>query len=157
MKALKEKVPDIIGYSLICLFGYAAFSKLFDYENFLLQLQKSPILSDFAKPISLLIPIVEIAICILLSINKYTLLGLYISFSLMIMFTTYIISILNFSQSIPCSCGGILSKMGWTEHLIFNITFSLLTFAAIILYKSQETSNLHRYIPIKRKGSEEIA
>jgi hypothetical protein len=39
------------------------------------------------------------------------------------MFTTYIFLILNFSDYIPCSCGGVLEKMGWTEHIVFNLIF----------------------------------
>lgn len=51
----------------------------------------------------------------------------------MAMFTTYIFIILNFSTFVPCSCGGILEKMGWTEHLIFNISFLLLAVLGIFL------------------------
>jgi hypothetical protein len=72
------------------------------------------------------------------------LMALYASFSIMVMFTTYIIAILNFSTYIPCSCGGVLEKLTWTEHLIFNICFVLLAYIGIILQsKSQEsTSNI---------------
>src|SRR5690606_23761035 len=41
-------------------------------------------------------------------------------------FTVYIYLILNYSPFVPCSCGGILEKMGWTEHLWFNIIITLL-------------------------------
>jgi hypothetical protein len=54
----------------------------------------------------------------------------------MILFTTYIVIILNFSSFVPCSCGGILEKLGWTAHLIFNVVFIVLGIAAILL-KSQ--------------------
>lgn len=49
------------------------------------------------------------------------------------MFTAYIVIILHFSYFVPCSCGGILEKLGWTEHLIFNVVFVLLAIVAILL------------------------
>src|SRR5690606_1184007 len=59
--------------------------------------------------------------------------GLYIAFLLMVMFTTYIIIILNFTSFTPCSCGGVLEALGWTEHLIFNTVFILLALWALYL------------------------
>jgi hypothetical protein len=47
-------------------------------------------------------------------------------------FTTYIILILNFSSFIPCSCGGILEKLGWTEHLIFNFFLQVVVVCCFI-------------------------
>ncbi len=67
------------------------------------------------------------------SIPKYKIIGFYAALGLMIAFTGYIIAITQFSQYIPCSCGGILEKLGWTEHLIFNIVFDLLAIVAILL------------------------
>jgi uncharacterized membrane protein YphA (DoxX/SURF4 family) len=69
------------------------------------------------------------------------LIGLYASFFFMILFTGYIVAILRFSSYIPCSCGGILQKMSWTQHLIFNIGFLLLAVIAILLYPPQRSTN----------------
>ncbi len=52
----------------------------------------------------------------------------------MAMFTGYIIIILNYAERIPCSCGGILNKMGWHDHLIFNIFFTALGVTGVLLY-----------------------
>src|SRR5690606_19412237 len=65
--------------------------------------------------------------------NRFRMLGLYGFYGLMVMFTTYIIIILNFTSFIPCSCGGVLEKLGWTEHLIFNIAFIVLSGVAILI------------------------
>ncbi|MGC1244316.1 MAG: MauE/DoxX family redox-associated membrane protein [Chryseosolibacter sp.] len=57
----------------------------------------------------------------------------------MFAFTGYIAFILTFSPYVPCSCGGILSSMGWTEHLIFNVVFTALAVAGIFLHlRSQQ-------------------
>jgi uncharacterized membrane protein YphA (DoxX/SURF4 family) len=64
--------------------------------------------------------IIEWVTSILLLVPFCRRLGLYLSLILMSAFTTYIFIILNYSDFVPCSCGGILKKLGWTEHLIFN-------------------------------------
>lgn len=117
----------------ILLFTYAAISKILDFENFQIQLGQSPLLSPFAGAISYGVIIVELLLVILLMSKKTRLTGLYGSLFLMTMFTTYIYIILNFSSFVPCSCGGILEKLGWTEHIIFNGAFILLALIAITI------------------------
>ncbi len=41
--------------------------------------------------------------------------------------------ILNYSEFIPCSCGGILEKMDWKTHLIFNIATVIVAAFTIVL------------------------
>ena len=53
------------------------------------------------------------------------------------MFTIYIAAILKLGSFIPCSYGGVLEKLGWTKHLIFNGVFVLMFLLAIVLYKKQ--------------------
>ena len=118
----------------IVLFVYAAVSKLIDFENFKVQLGQSPLLSAFAFPVAIGVPVLEIVISIMLLLPKLKLYGLFSSFTLMVMFTAYIYIILNFSQFIPCSCGGVLEKMSWNQHLIFNIAFVFLAGLAILIH-----------------------
>ena len=117
----------------ILLFVYASLSKLLDFENFRVQLAQSPLLSAYAGLIAPSVIIVELFIVLLLCLKGTRLIGLYGSFFLMIAFTVYIYLILNYSDFIPCSCGGIIEKLGWTEHLIFNIAFAVLALVAIII------------------------
>lgn len=117
----------------VVLFVYAAVSKLLDFENFQVQLGQSPLLSAFAGWVSWGVPIIELVIALLLLVPRFRLVGLYAAFSIMVMFTAYIVIILNFSSFVPCSCGGILEKMGWGEHLVFNSVFVLLALTGILL------------------------
>jgi uncharacterized membrane protein YphA (DoxX/SURF4 family)/uncharacterized protein YxeA len=117
----------------ILLFVYAAVSKLLDFENFQVQLGQSPLLSAFADFVSIAVIAVELIISVLLSIPRFRYFALWGAAALMSMFTAYIVIILHFSYFVPCSCGGILEKLGWTEHLIFNIAFLFLAIAAILL------------------------
>lgn len=125
---------EIIIYLFVFLFAYAALSKLLDFQNFKVQLEKSPLLTSFSALLVVTIPLLEILISVILLINRTRLIGLYASFTLMVLFTGYIFAILHFSPSIPCSCGGILAKMGWNTHLYFNILFVGLALTAIFWY-----------------------
>jgi uncharacterized membrane protein YphA (DoxX/SURF4 family) len=129
----KTIILEIICLLFILLFVYAAVSKLSDVEQFRVQIGNSPLLNDLAGIIAWFIPSVEIIVAAMLSVTRTRLAGLYAAFSLMVMFTAYIIAILNFAAHVPCSCGGVLEKLGWTEHLIFNIAFVLLALVGIVI------------------------
>jgi len=120
---------EVICFLFITLFLYAALSKLQDYNKFVVQIKQSSIIAPFVLIIPWLIPLSEIVVAFFLIIPRFRVLGMYGAFTLMATFSFYIIAILLFADHVPCSCGGILEKMGWTEHLIFNIVF---TFLAVI-------------------------
>jgi len=129
----KKFFIEIVALLYIALFIYAALSKLLDFENFQIQLGQSPLLSAFAGYISIGVPLIEILISVLLLFPKYRLVAFYLSFGLMVMFTAYIFIILNYSSYVPCSCGGILEKLDWNTHIIFNIFFIVLATLCIVL------------------------
>lgn len=122
-----------ISILFIVLFVYAAISKLLDFESFSLQLAQSPLLSAFAGVIAWLVPGGELVIALLLLIPRFRTFGLYAFFTLMVMFTAYIYIILNYSDFVPCSCGGVLEDLSWTQHLIFNLIFILLAGVALFI------------------------
>lgn len=140
---MKKWIVEISSLLLALLFIYAATSKLLDYRNFVGELKESP-LSKFASIVAWLTPTVEILLSIALLIPKTRKAALYSSFLLMMGFTIYIIYILKYSPDIPCSCGGILESMNWTQHLIFNIAFTALALTAIILSGSSPAKKAPR-------------
>lgn len=135
-KGLQDSTGLWIGFLFIFLFVYAAGSKVLDFETFQVQLAQSPLLSAYAGIIAWLVPGIEILIAGLLIFPRFRNLALYASFTLMVMFTAYIFIILKFSDFIPCSCGGVLEKMSWTQHLIFNVVFIILAGVAILFSKN---------------------
>lgn len=138
-KAYRTLIIKIITVLYILLFVYASANKLIDYETFIVQLAQSPLLSAFAGIIAWLIPVLEIGVATFLVIHRFRAAALYASFLLMVMFTTYIYIILNFSEFIPCSCGGVLEKLSWTQHLILNFVFIVL--AVLAIYFSENINN----------------
>ncbi len=137
----KTIAVDTISVLFVVLFVYAAVSKILDFNVFVGQLAQSPLLSAFAYPIALLVPTVEICIAVLLMISKFRYFALFATYLLMVMFTAYILIILNFSDFIPCSCGGVLEKLSWTQHLLFNIGFIILSGLALFCIPSDSRNN----------------
>lgn len=141
----------IITYIVLCIaiffafmFTYAALSKAMGFIDFQVQLAQSPLLSAYAGLISYGVIILELAVVGLLCFKKTRLAGLYASFGLMAAFTVYIWLILNYSDFVPCSCGGILEKMNWDQHLAFNSGTTLLAFLGIILIEKERAHGWSR-------------
>lgn len=120
---------------------YAGASKLFAFGDFKIEIGQSPLISAYASWISYAVIGVEFTIALLLCPARTRLAGLYLSLGLMVSFTIYIYLILNHSEFVPCSCGGILGELGWTEHLIFNIVCVLMALCGIaILERRRKTT-----------------
>lgn len=116
---------------------YAGASKLFDFEAFQVQLAQSPLLSAYAGIISYGIISIELIVAFTLCFGYTRRIALYTSLGLMAAFTIYIYLILNYSEFVPCNCGGILEKLGWEEHFIFNICFLILAAIGIFILEKQ--------------------
>lgn len=129
----REILLEVICFLLVVLFTYAAASKLFDYEKFVVQIEQSPLLTGLGNFVPWLVISFEFLVSIFLLVSRFRLYALFGSLSLMTLFTSYIVAILNFSSFVPCSCGGVLEKLGWTEHLILNSLFIVLSVLGIYL------------------------
>lgn len=128
-----SKAIEIIAAVFILLFVYTATSKLIAHNTFLIALSESP-LKGFGMPlISWLVPIAELLIAILLFTPRFRKFGLIGSLILMTLFTFYIVYMLLFSPHLPCSCGGLISKLSWQQHLWLNVFLTLLAATAIHL------------------------
>src|SRR5690606_5995251 len=131
---MKRKIAvEVICFLFILLFVYAALNKLLDYQKFTIQIGQSPILTGFGSWLPPLVIGSELVLAVMLIISRYRRIALYGCFSIMVMFTVYIAAILNLGVFIPCSCGGVLEKLGWTEHLVFNCVFVALALVGIVL------------------------
>ena len=127
----RNLIIEIISGLLILLFLYTGLSKLLEPEKFLFSLEKSPLLSPFSGFISIALPAGEIILAALLFFKRTQLKGLWISLGLLSLFTAYLIYMVVFHDKLPCSCGGVISKMTWKQHIFFNLFFVLLTAIAI--------------------------
>lgn len=127
---------EVIVALLIVLWIYTGLNKMLDYQEFRTQLGRSPFIEHMAGFISLTLPAGEILIAALLVFKRTRLIGLYASFFMMAMFTGYVYIMLHYSFDLPCSCGGVLAKLSWPDHLLFNAAFTVLALIGIILQVS---------------------
>jgi putative oxidoreductase len=124
---------DMITVFISVLWFYAAVSKLIDFQHFRDAMQKQPFTPWFQITLIYGLPAVEVCTGLLLIIERRKLTGLYISAALFAAFIAYILLILSkFFGHIPCSCGGLIERMGWTFHLWFNVVFLVFTSISII-------------------------
>ena len=112
-----------------------------EYSVFKEQIATSPILSPVSKSIAVGVPLMEFLTVLFLVVPRWRLKGLRIALTLMISFTSYIIALLSFSKVLPCSCGGVLAEMSWSQHLLFNSLFIALAALAILLEKRVKREN----------------
>ncbi|HMV08156.1 MAG TPA: MauE/DoxX family redox-associated membrane protein [Cyclobacteriaceae bacterium] len=116
---------------LILLFTYAALSKLLDYQRFSGQIESSLLLKYWAGVLAWMIPGIELCVVVLLIVPSWRRIGFVFSALLLLMFTIYIAMMLISFDTLPCSCGGVFERMSWTQHLAFNIVFTLIAVAGI--------------------------
>lgn len=133
-----QGIVKLIGLLFIFLFVYTATDKLINLAQFQSQLEKFPFISSYSAWLAVVVPLIEFGVAGLFLLNKYVLTALYYSLSLMVLFTAYIIFVLNFSDSIPCSCGGIISSLGWSTHIILNLVFMGLAGLGIYLKRKKQ-------------------
>lgn len=127
MKAtyIKEIVPIL----LIVLFAYTATSKFLDYDKFVFQMSLAPVplMIVLASVLGWVVPVIEMVIAISLAVGFFNpsikTKGLYTSVILLSAFEIYIAIMLMSGSHLPCTCGGIVSQMGWKQHLFFNAFF----------------------------------
>ena len=129
----KSAIINIICSLLILLFAYAALSKLFNHEIFQGQLTKFPVLNIYPVFFSWFIPATELLVALFLFIPKLNTYGLYTALLLLVLFTMFLILMVSFDKNLPCSCWGVISKLGWKQHILFNLFFIALSATGITL------------------------
>jgi hypothetical protein len=131
---MKKHILTIIVILISMLFTYAAIFKAMDYPLFISDMGKSPLLIKYNK--NILAPIVlgtEFLIVLLLNFPITRKTGFFLSFFIMAIFSLYLSTLYFFFTNIPCSCGGILGKMSYPTHIVFNICFTLLSATGVFL------------------------
>ena len=123
--------PLFVSSVLVLLFGYTAFSKLLTLSAFEDDLSRIPFISGGASVLAPAIPMTELVIMLLLLFPATWLKGLYFSAGLLSVFTAYLIGMLLLAPEVPCSCGGVISGMGWWEHVGMNAGFIGLAVAGL--------------------------
>jgi hypothetical protein len=135
MKLTRTFAIHFIASLFIFLFTYTALSKFLDFTNFRAVLGASPLIGNNAGWLAWLLPSAELVTSVLLFFPKTRLPGLYTTFLLMSIFTVYIGAMLLLASHLPCSCGGVVSRLTWKQHFWLNIFLVSVAGAGIRLYR----------------------
>ncbi|MES2003013.1 MAG: MauE/DoxX family redox-associated membrane protein [Bacteroidota bacterium] len=126
---------------LILLFSYTAVSKLIDLDGFAYDMHNQPFPRWFSSTLVYLLPVMELLIAGLLFSNRTRAMGLWVAGMLMTFFTVYTcLVLLKVFYKVPCSCGGVIKRLNWQQHLFFNLFFVALIFLTIRFNRSK---NIH--------------
>ncbi|MHA4811928.1 MauE/DoxX family redox-associated membrane protein [Flavitalea flava] len=140
----RQVLLETISALLILLFLYASLSKFLDFKLFTGEMNNQPFSNALTPFLVWAIPLLEIGISICLIFEWTRLIGFYGSLVLMSLFTIYTAAILlHFFKYVPCSCGGVIKKLTWKQHLIFNLFFTGLSITGIVLQKRKTHTLIH--------------
>jgi putative oxidoreductase len=136
---MKRKIIiEIISSLLILLFLYASVSKWLDFKVFIGDMNNQPFPNWITPFLVWSIPFIEVLIAVGLIFEKTRVPALYASLFLMMAFTLYTVAILLHAfKYIPCSCGGVIRKLTWPQHLFFNLFFVGISILGIMLKKRE--------------------
>lgn len=134
---MKRKIIiEIISSLLILLFLYASVSKWLSFKTFIGEMNNQPFPNWMTPFLVWSIPFIEVLIAVGLIFEKSRVKSLYASLFLMLAFTIYtVVILLHAFKYIPCSCGGVIRKLTWPQHLVFNLFFVGISLLGIILKK----------------------
>lgn len=141
----RSLIVEIIVALLILMFLYAAISKLLEYNKFVFDMGNQPF-PNWTTPFLVWgVPISEFLIVALLPFERTRKIGLWASTILMSIFTLYIVLILlKVFPYTPCSCGDVIDKLSWTQHLYFNLFFLSISITGLLLTKKIINNNEHK-------------
>ena len=138
----RKIIIEIISSLLILLFLYASVSKWLAFKSFVGDMNNQPFPNWMTPYLVWSIPTIEVLIVLLLIFDRTRLPGLYASLVLMSAFTIYTVAVLSHAfKYVPCSCGGVIRKLTWPQHLVLNLFFVGITVAGIILFKRIHSKN----------------
>lgn len=130
----RQVLLECISALLILLFVYASLSKFLDFKTFYKEMDNQPLPNSWTPVLVWVIPCTEVAISVSLIFERTRLLGFYSSLVLMGLFTIYTgIVLAHFFPYVPCSCGGVIKRLTWTQHLILNLFYVGISIVGVVL------------------------
>ncbi|WP_373521220.1 MauE/DoxX family redox-associated membrane protein [Aquiflexum sp.] len=115
-------LTEICSWVLALVFAYTASSKWIDWYGTQSAFYNQIFPNWTAEILMFSIPPLELFLAISLLIPSTRKVAFAASLVLMVIFTIYVGLIMTgIFGRIPCSCGGIISALGWEEHLLMNI------------------------------------
>lgn len=119
---------------LVLLFIVTGLEKIVKFQDFSEKMSSQVFGKELLPLLTVVIPTAEVTCSVLLVIHKSRLFGFISATLLLTIFTVYIILVLlHVFSRYPCPCGGPLEKLTWAEHLMFNLSFLLISTIGLVL------------------------
>lgn len=139
----KSLLTELTCFLLILLLGYTAISKWLEFEKFYRQMYNQEWGHTLSVVLITTLPAVELIIAVLLVFDKCRVIGLTAALTLLFLFTIYIILVLLHAFArVPCSCGGFIEHLTWTQHLLLNMFFLLTGSWSLVLLRRKSKHSL---------------
>lgn len=133
---IKKTISEIIIFVLLVMWVYTFFSKIFDFDTFRRQINGAYILSAGTPILPYILQFLHLALIVMLLAKGWTKIGLMTSFSVLLLYTAYLVYILKFAPSIPCSCIAVFKGMIWQDQLYFNFIALAINIIGLITFFS---------------------
>ncbi|MCH7408973.1 hypothetical protein MM239_06180 [Belliella sp. DSM 111904] len=130
----RKWIAHIILWTLIVMWTYTGVGKLVAYQSFRGAILNQPFPNAIGAYVSIIVPLVEVLLAILLINLKTRVLGFMGSIALMSAFTTYVGLVwVEAFERVPCGCAGILEYVGWEAHFYINLSLLLLAMIGLLI------------------------
>lgn len=129
---------ELSAFMLMLLFLFASVSKWIDFKKFVGDINNQPFPNWITPYLTYSLPPLEVLITLALMFERTRTAGFYASLILMTAFTAYSAAVLlNLFDYVPCSCGGVIRNLTWSQNLILNLFFVAISLAGILLRRNR--------------------
>lgn len=132
----REKALLVVTTLLLLLWIPVSIERLSDPRSFINAMLLQPFPSWMGYGLIGLVPLAEAAAIGLLIHPKTNYHGMWLSFVQLLAFTGYTATaVLGAWEEVPCGCGSVISGMSHEQHLLFNLSFLLVSGRGVYLSK----------------------
>jgi hypothetical protein len=133
----KNIISEVIVFILILVWAFTFASKIFDFDTFNRQIKGAHLLSSGGSILPYALQAIHLGLIIMLLNKKWKKIGLLTSFCILSLYTGYLVYILKFAPSIPCSCIAVFRGMNWNDQLYFNFSVLAINIIGLVAFFSQ--------------------
>ncbi|MDR6546481.1 NAD/NADP transhydrogenase beta subunit [Chryseobacterium rhizosphaerae] len=130
----KNLIAEIVIFLLLLMWAYTFASKVLDFDTFRRQINGAYLLSSLGSALPYVLQVLHLSLVVLLIKKSWRKIGLITSLSVLLLYTGYLIYILKFAPSIPCSCISLYSGFTWNDQLLINFAVLVLNIIGLIMF-----------------------
>ncbi len=124
---------EVLVALFVGLWTYASVSKMINHDKFISVLYAAKLFGNYTVYLSWLVPALELLIAISIVLPSTRFVGLMASLIYLLLLSAYLLYMILFSSSLPCTCGGLISSFTWLQHFWLNCMLMLITVVIIIV------------------------